>query len=56
VQPNGRGSAPQQRQKTVYLSTHALDKLRELHARMTASPAREALGKMLRRHGGLRKD
>src|SRR3954470_22372246 len=56
VQPNGPGNAPQQRQKTVYLSTHALDKLRELHERMTASPAREALGKMLRRHGGLRKD
>jgi len=56
VQPNARGNAPQQRQKTVYLSTHALDKLRELHERMTASPARDALGKMLRRHGGLRKD
>src|SRR4051812_20200079 len=56
VQPNGRAAAPQQREKTVYLSTHALDKLRELHERMTASPAREALGKMLRRHGGLRKD
>jgi hypothetical protein len=56
VQPNGPRSAPQQRQKTVYFSTHALDSLRELHARMAPSPAREALAKMLRRHGGIRKD
>jgi hypothetical protein len=56
VQPNGHASAAQQKQKTVYLSTHALERLRELHERMTASPAREALAKMLRRHGGLRKD
>jgi hypothetical protein len=56
VQPNGPRPAPQQRQKTVYLSTHAIDSLRELHSRMTPSPAREALGKMLRRHGGLGKN
>jgi hypothetical protein len=55
VQPNARAAASQQREKTVYLSTHALDKLRELHARMTPSPAREALGRMLRRHGGPKK-
>ncbi|HUQ74764.1 MAG TPA: DciA family protein [Burkholderiales bacterium] len=56
VQPNGPRAAPQQKQKTVYLSTHAIDALRDLHGRMTPSPAREALGKMLRRHGGLRKN
>ena len=56
VQPNGRAAALQQKEKTVYFSTHALDKLRELHARMTPSPAREALGKMLRRHRGAGKD
>jgi hypothetical protein len=56
VQPNGRGGALQQRQKTVHFSTHALDKLRELHERMTPSPAREALGKMLRRHQEAEKD
>jgi len=56
VQPNAARGATPPRQKTVHLSTHALDSLRELHARMTPSPAREALAKMLRRHGALRKD
>ena len=56
VQPNGPRNALADRQKTVYLSTHAIDSLRELHRRMTPSPAREALAKMLRRHGGVRKD
>lgn len=56
VQPNAPRTAPPERQKTVYLSTHALDSLRSLHSRMSPSPAREALGKMLRRHGGVRKD
>ena len=55
VQPNGPRGVASQRQKTVYFSTHALDSLRELHARMAPSPAREALARMLRRHGGLRK-
>jgi hypothetical protein len=56
VQPNGSAAASQQRQKTVHLSTHALDRLRELHARMRPSPARDALAKMLRRHGGAGND
>jgi hypothetical protein len=56
VQPNASRAAPQERQKTVHLSTPALDSLRELHGRMAPSPAREALGRMLRRHGGVRKD
>src|SRR3954465_10061873 len=51
VQPNGRAAAPQQREKTVHFSTHALEELRALHGRMRASPARDALGKLLRRHG-----
>jgi hypothetical protein len=55
VQPNAsRGAAPAA-EKTVHFSTHTLDRLRELHDRMTPSAAREALGRMLRRHGGLRK-
>ena len=56
VQPNGRGSTSRPSQKTVYFSTHAIDRLRELHAGMKPSPARDALAKMLRRHGGLKKD
>ena len=56
VQPNGPRAAVREHQKTVYLSTHAIDSLRELHARMSSSPARDALAKMLRRHGGVRKD
>lgn len=56
VQPNAARTASPEAQKTVYLSTHALDSLRSLHSRMAPSPARDALGKMLRRHGGIRKD
>lgn len=55
VQPNSRPAASQPRQKTVYFSTHTLDRLRELHAAMRPSPARDALARMLRRHGGLKK-
>ena len=40
-------------EKAVHLSTHAIDSLRALHASMKASPARDALAKMLRRHGAL---
>ena len=40
-------------QKSVHFSTHALERLRELYERLSASPARDALGKMLRRHGAL---
>ena len=56
VQPNGRATVPLKSRKTVYFSTHTLDRLRELHAGMRPSPARDALAKMLRRHGGLKKD
>ena len=55
VQPNGARGALQKKEKTVYFSTHALDSLRALHARMAPSPARDALAKMLRRHGDLKK-
>ncbi len=40
-------------QKSVHFSTHALERLRELYERLSASPARDALAKMLRRHGAL---
>ena len=52
VQPNASRSAAPERKKSVYLSTHTLDRLRALHSSMTPSPAREALGRMLRRHSG----
>src|SRR5690349_9898077 len=38
----------------VQFSTSALDALRELHANMRASPAREALGRLLRRRANLK--
>jgi hypothetical protein len=42
--------------KTVHFSTPALERLRELHERLPASPLRDALAKMLRRHGALPRD
>jgi hypothetical protein len=58
VQPSrsragARAATPQ---KAVHLSTHALDSLRVLHASMKPSPARDALARMLRRHGALNGD
>ena len=43
-------------QKSVHFSTSALERLRELHERLSASPARDALARMLRRHGALPND
>jgi len=40
-------------QKSVHLSTHAIERLRQLYERLSASPARDAVAKMLRRHGAL---
>ena len=54
VQPNSARAGLPLREKTVQLSTHALDSLRRLHERLEPSPARDALGQMLRRHGALR--
>jgi hypothetical protein len=56
VQPNRPQSGPSETQKTVHFSTHALASLRALHRRLAPSPAREALAKMLRRHGALSED
>jgi len=53
VQPNRARGAPSATQKTVHLSTHALEQLRGLYERLEPSPARDALGRMLRRHGAL---
>src|SRR5207248_11306525 len=54
VQPNRSSAAPSGVQKVVHFSTSALGSLRALHARLAPSPARDALAKMLRRHGALK--
>lgn len=51
VQPNCSQTTSAASQKTATLSTPTLDSLRALHERMAASPAREALGRLLRRRG-----
>lgn len=53
VQPNRSSAAPRGMQKLVHFSTSALADLRALHQRLAPSPARDALAKMLRRHGAL---
>jgi hypothetical protein len=54
VQPNAPRAGVPLGEKAVHLSTHALESLRTLHERLAPSPAREALARMLRRHGALR--
>ncbi len=54
VQPNSARWGVPLREKTVQLSTHALQSLRELYERLEPSPARDALARMLRRHGALK--
>jgi len=51
VQPNSARQAVVAPQKIATLSTPTLDSLRALHDRMAASPARDALGRLLRRRG-----
>ena len=55
VQPNASRAPLPNVQKSVYFSTPTLDRLRELHGRMSPSAAREALGRLLQRHSGTRK-
>lgn len=50
VQPNGPGKPVAAVQKSAYFSTPTLDSLQALHDGMQASPAREALAGLLRRH------
>ena len=52
VQPNASRASLVATQKNVRLSTHTINTLRALHDRMRASPAREALGRLLERQGG----
>jgi len=49
VQPNESREAPPAPQKTAYLSTLTLDRLRKLYKDLAPSPARDALGKLLKR-------
>ena len=52
VQPNVSARAQGALQKSVHLSTHTIDRLRVLHSRMAASPARQALGRLIERAKG----
>lgn len=56
VQPNASRSPPAARQKTAQLSTPAIDTLRQLYEGMSASPARDALQRLLVRLGALQRD
>jgi hypothetical protein len=49
VQPNPAPRSHPAAQKSAYLSTRTLDSLRALHKGMRASPARDALGRLLQR-------
>ena len=53
VQPRKSPPEAATPRKSVHFSTHALERLRALYRDMSPSPAREALGRMLRRHGAL---
>jgi hypothetical protein len=51
VQPNESREAPAAPQKTAHLSTLTLDRMRKLYKTMARSPARDALGVLLKRRG-----
>jgi hypothetical protein len=51
VQPNESREAPAAPQKTAYLSTLTLERMRKLYKSMAPSPARDALGVLLKRRG-----
>jgi hypothetical protein len=56
VQPNASRTISAATQKTAQLSTPTIDTLRRLYEGMSASPAREALARLLARRGGLRRE
>jgi hypothetical protein len=56
VQPNASRTAAAARQKQAQLSTPTLDSLSRLHERMSASPAREALGRLLAERGAIQRE
>jgi hypothetical protein len=51
VQPKGTREGAAAARKTVHFSTLALERMGKLYKTMSASPARDALGVLLRRHG-----
>jgi hypothetical protein len=52
VQPNTSRGEVVAVQQSVHLSTHTIESLRALHGRMQASPARDALGRLIERAKG----
>jgi hypothetical protein len=53
VQPNASRSSAAAAQKTAQLSTPTIDTLRQLYQAMRASPARDALERLLARRGAI---
>src|SRR6185312_8529539 len=53
VQPNASRTGAAATQKTAQLSTLTIDGLKQLHERMSVSPARAALGALLERRGAI---
>jgi hypothetical protein len=51
VQPKGAREGAAAPRKTVYFSTLTLERMGKLYKTMSASPAKDALGVLLRRHG-----
>ena len=56
VQPNASRTGSAAKQKTAQLSTPTLDCLSRLYDEMSASPARDALEKLLVRRGAIRRE
>jgi hypothetical protein len=54
VQPNSAQKLAFAQQKTAHFSTHTIDSLRRLEERMRASPARDALARLLARQAATR--
>ncbi|HXJ53855.1 MAG TPA: DciA family protein [Burkholderiales bacterium] len=56
VQPNASRNGAAASQKTAQLSTPTIDTLRQLYERMSASPARDALERLLARRGAIQRE
>jgi hypothetical protein len=56
VQPNASRPRAAATQKTAQLSTLTIDSLRQLYKGMRASPARDALGALLKRQEAIKRD
>jgi hypothetical protein len=56
VQPNASRKGIVASQKSAQLSTPTIDTLRRLYEEMSASPARDALGRLLARRGPIKRE